>query len=105
MTREDAARLLKNPVRPTAGSVEHGRQLFLIYCAVCHGPDARGMGPVAPKFIPPPDLTLPMFRERADGFIYGTIRSGGALMPPFAEVLSPDERWDLVNFIRSLQRQ
>jgi mono/diheme cytochrome c family protein len=105
MTREEAGRLLKNPVTPTAGSVEHGRQLFQLYCAVCHGPDAKGMGPVAPKFIPPPDLTLPIFRERTDGFIYGTIRNGGALMPPLAEVLSPDERWHIVNFIRSLQRQ
>ena len=50
-----------------AASVENGKRLFLIYCTLCHGPDAKGGGPVAPKFIPPPDLTLDLFRQRSDG--------------------------------------
>jgi mono/diheme cytochrome c family protein len=103
MSREEAGRVLKNPVQATRRSVENGRHLFQIYCALCHGRDGKGMGPVAAKFIPPPDLTLPVFRERTDGFIYGTIRNGGAVMPAHGEVLSPNERWDLVNFVRSLQ--
>lgn len=105
MTREEAARLLVNPVPMTRKSVENGQPLFDIYCALCHGADGKGMGPVSTKFIPPPDLTLPMFQQRTDGFIYGTIRNGGALMPPYAEALSSKERWDIVNYLRSLQRQ
>jgi len=103
MTREEAGRTLKNPVQPTRRSVENGRLLFQIYCAPCHGADGKGTGPVAAKFVPPPDLRLPVFRQRTDGFIYGTIRNGGALMPPYGEVLSPRDRWDLVNYVRSLQ--
>ncbi|MBI3003543.1 MAG: cytochrome c, partial [candidate division NC10 bacterium] len=91
------------PVAPTPASVENGERLFLIYCALCHGADARGGGPVATKFVPPPDLTLELFRQRTDGFIYATIRDGGALMPPQGEALSPRERWDVVNFLRVLQ--
>ena len=58
---------------------------------------------MATKFIPPPDLTLQMFRDRTDGFLYATIRDGGALMPGQKEALSPHERWDIVNYLRKLQ--
>lgn len=105
MSREEMGRILANPVPLTPQSVENGRRLFAIYCALCHGDNGKGMGPVATKFIPPPDLTLPIFQEKADGFIYGTIRNGGAVMPAHGEVLSSKERWDIVNFLRSLQRQ
>lgn len=105
MSREEMGKILANPAPFKQQSVENGRRLFEIYCALCHGVDGKGMGVVATKFIPPPDLTLPMFQQQADGFIYGTIRNGGAVMPSYGEVLSSKERWDIVNFLRSLQRQ
>ena len=103
MTRDDAGKLLTNPVPKMPNSFENGKLLFGIYCAHCHGPNGKGMGLVSMKFIPAPDLTLPLFQQRTDGFIYGQIRSGGPLMPAHGEALSPKERWDLVNFVRSLQ--
>jgi mono/diheme cytochrome c family protein len=103
MDRVKAGERLRNPVEPITASVENGKRLFLIYCTLCHGLDAKGGGPVAPKFIPPPDLTLDVFRQRTDGFLYATIRDGGALMPGQGEALSPRERWDVVNYLRVLQ--
>lgn len=103
MNRMEAGERLQNPVTPTAASVENGKRLFEIYCAVCHGADAKGGGPVAKKFVPPPNLTLEIFRQRSDGFLYATIRDGGALMPAQGEALSPMERWDVVNYIRHVQ--
>jgi mono/diheme cytochrome c family protein len=44
-----------------------------------------------------------LFRQRTDGFLYATIRDGGALMPGQGEALSPRERWDVVNYLRVLQ--
>ncbi len=105
MAREEAGKVLRNPVQATRDSVEKGRRLYEIYCALCHGAGGKGMGPVATKFVPLPDITLPMFQQRTDGFMYGTIRNGGAVMPPYGEALSSEERWDIVNFIRSLQKQ
>jgi hypothetical protein len=105
MNRVEAAEKLKNPIRPTPASIENGKRLFQIYCALCHGPDAKGGGPIAAKFVPPPDLTLELFRQRTDGFLYATIRDGGALMPGQGEGLTPQERWDVVNYLRSLQRR
>lgn len=104
MTREEMGHTLTNPVPFTQQSVDNGRRLFGIYCTLCHGADGKGMGPVAMKFIPPPDLTLPFFQQKTDGYIYGTIRNGGPIMPAQGAVLSLRERWEIVNFLRSLQR-
>jgi S-disulfanyl-L-cysteine oxidoreductase SoxD len=105
MDRIEAGKKLHNPVTSTAVSIENGKRLFNTYCTPCHGPGARGDGPVARKFVPPPDLTLEVFRKRPDGFIYETIRSGGPLMPAQGEALSSKDRWDVVNYLRSLQQK
>jgi mono/diheme cytochrome c family protein len=102
VSREEGAKI-KNPIPPTAKSIENGERLFRIYCSVCHGADGRGMGLVASKFVPPPDITSEFFKKRTDGFLSETIRRGGPLMPGQGEALSPKERWDIVNYLRSLQ--
>jgi mono/diheme cytochrome c family protein len=103
MSKMEADKRLKNPVAPTEESIGRGKALFDIYCAVCHGGDAKGNGPVAKKFIPPPDITAGFFKQRSDGFIYSTIKYGGAVMPPYGEDMTIRERWDLVNYLRRLQ--
>ncbi|MEK7879861.1 MAG: cytochrome c [candidate division NC10 bacterium] len=102
----EAAAKRPNPVKTTPQSVAAGKDLYLIYCAVCHGPDGKGGGPVAPKFIPPPDLSHASIQKgRSDGYLQHVIGAGGAVMPAYGEALSPQERWHLVNFLRSLARQ
>ncbi len=102
----EAAENLHNPVQPNATSIESGKRLFEIYCLVCHGPAARGDGPIARKLEEPPDdLTEESAVELTDGYIYTVIREGGTIMPPQAEGLSSRERWDVVNYLRSLQRK
>jgi len=103
LSRDDADRVLSNPVPPTDSSLVDGEKRFNTFCVPCHGKDAKGQGPVAPKFIPPPDLTQDFYRGRSDGYIYGTIRNGGAIMPAFGERLTPTQRWDVVNYLRKLQ--
>jgi len=103
MTQEEADQRLVDPVPPDQASLEEGKKRFETFCVPCHGLDAKGQGPVAPKFIPPPDLTQDLFKGRTDGYIYATIRNGGAIMPAFGERLSPRERWDVVNYVRRLQ--
>lgn len=102
----EAAAKRPNPVRATPESVAKGRHLFRIYCTPCHGPEGKGDGPVAPKFIPPPDLTHPSLQKgRSDGYMQHVIGTGGAVMPAYGEALSPEERWHVVNFLRSVARR
>lgn len=95
---------LKDPVPATARSLERGHALFLARCAPCHGKDGRGGGPVSKFFPPAPDLAYVKVRERTDGFIWGTVSYGGKAMPPAREGLTAADRWNLVNWVREIQR-
>lgn len=95
----------KNPIARTQASVARGEALYRIYCVPCHGAGGKGDGPVTPRFIPPPDLTGPQIQGRTDGHISYYIGYGGAIMPAYGEAISVTERWDLVNYIRTLAQK
>ena len=102
--RELAAKI-PNPVKATAESVTIGKERFQTFCVPCHGPEAKGgvTGPVAVKFIPTPDLTNAQLQTgRTDGYWHSYIMAGGAVMPAYAEALSSEEAWHIVNFLRSV---
>jgi len=102
--RELAAKL-PNPVKVTPDSVTVGKDRFQTFCAPCHGAEAKGgvTGPVATKFVPPPDLTNAQLQAgRTDGYWHSYIMAGGAVMPSYAEAMSSEEAWHIVNFLRSV---
>ena len=105
LPRDQAAKLLTNPEPVTPPSVERGKKTFGIYCSQCHGPEGHGDGLVAMKMvIRPPDLSVSLKRFPDDGYLYATIRNGGVLMPPQGYRIPPAERWDVVNYLRSIQK-
>ena len=102
--REQAAKQ-PNPVKPTPESISLGKERFETFCVPCHGPEAKGgvTGPVAVKFVPPPDLTNAAFQGgRTDGYWHSYIVVGGAVMPAYGEALSSHEAWSVVNYLRTL---
>ena len=102
----DVAGARRNPVPATVESVNRGAALFSIYCTPCHGASGKGDGLVATKFVPAADLTNPeLQRVRADGYWQSYLSAGGAVMPAYGEALSPTERWDVVNFLRTLAKK
>ncbi len=102
--REDVADL--KPPAPFDAAVEvRGKALFAVHCTACHGPDAKGDGPVSARFPPAPNLRHVSICKRGDGFLYGTLTAGGKAMPPMREGTSSRDRWALVAFVRSLQRE
>ena len=105
--REIAAKQ-PNPIKASEASVTIGRERFQTFCVPCHGPEAKGgtTGRVATKFIPTPDLTnADLQKQRTDGYWHSYIVAGGAVMPAYAEALSSEEAWHLVNFLRSVARK
>ena len=99
------AKKLKNPVAASAESIGAGEQLYKKYCRFCHGADAKGNGPMAPKGTHPPDLTSGKAQDLSDGEIFAAIRDGAGPnqeMKPFKSKMTEQEMWNVVNYVRSL---
>jgi putative copper resistance protein D len=82
--------------------VARGAPLYAQNCAMCHGAGGRGDGPLAAKLpIRPADLTEPHLFAHKVGDIFWWVSYGrdNGVMPGFADKLSPDQRWDLINFL------
>jgi len=93
---------LRNPVPPSPTSLEQGKVLFAINCALCHGQTPAAPGPVGSKFKPPPPgLDHELLKQRSDAHIFTAITLGFGRMPPFQDKLTPLERWHLLNFLRT----
>ncbi|MDD4928868.1 MAG: cytochrome c [Gallionella sp.] len=104
---QDAARNMVNPVAADDKSVAQGARLYAIYCTPCHGKSGTGDGLVGEKLVMKPwDLTNTNQmhswnpKEYPDGYIFGYMSLGGAVMPSYANDLSATERWHVVNYVR-----
>ena len=93
---------LRNPIAPTDASVARGKALFEINCQICHGRTSAERGPVGKKLVPPPPgLDHDLVKGLSDSTIFKAITFGFGRMPVFKDKLLPDERWSLVNFLRT----
>lgn len=94
------------PVKPIAAdeaSLQRGEILYSIHCQVCHGELGQGDGPLADYFErTPQNLTTDQITAEFDGSVYLTITQGFGQMPALAENLTPRERWDVINYVRTL---
>jgi mono/diheme cytochrome c family protein len=97
-----------SPTNFAVTSIARGAELFPADCAACHGPTGRGDGPAAKTLpVPPADLTASHLWMHSDGELFWWLSHGmegpeGQLaMPGFASVLTEDERWNLIDYIRA----
>jgi mono/diheme cytochrome c family protein len=94
-----------NPIPAEAASITRGMELYHINCIHCHGPLGKGDGTVAIYLQnKPANLTGLPVRALSDGGIFLTISDGiQGKMPALNENLTVRERWDVVNYVRSLK--
>lgn len=101
-----AARAVKNPVASTPASITAGAATFKKYCSFCHGADAKGEGPLAPKDSHPPNLTdATWLHGSTDGEIFNVISNGTpqkTVMLGFKASIPEQDRWNVINYLRSL---
>ncbi len=106
MTGEEMAARERNPLRPTPQNLARGKALFMTFCLPCHGKGGTGNGAVAHLLRrKPANLLSDHTRNLPDGYIYGQIRDGGKeAMPSYNDAMSSHERWQVVLFVRQLQK-
>jgi mono/diheme cytochrome c family protein len=92
---------LTDPFHPTEQVIDKGKQLFQIYCAVCHGAEGKGDGPIAAKIPPPPSYKSDRLLQFPPGRFFHVITMGANKMPSYAVQLAPEERWLLITYIRA----
>jgi mono/diheme cytochrome c family protein len=103
----DQATSQPNPVTTLpAGATE----LYRVNCSMCHGADGHGHSVVADAFatagaVAPVDLASPRVRERTDGQLWWIVANGLGNMPAFGNLLSEQELWMLVRFMREVQQR
>ena len=96
-----------NPVPADETSIARGAQLFVTNCVMCHGQTGQGTGTIAAFLIKkkPADLTSKLVQSKNDGTIFLIISNGFGFMPAMNENFTVRERWDLVNYVRTLKAQ
>jgi len=95
----------ENPVKADNVSIERGRTLFTINCMMCHGQTGEGNGQIAALLAnKPANLTSIITQSKSDGVLFTTITNGvDGRMPPMVENLTVRDRWDVINYIRTLE--
>lgn len=102
----EEAKKVQNPLKPSQADLPGARKLYLDKCAECHGDSGKGDGSQARMYDPQPTN----FTDSAhmstitDGELFYKISEGHRPMPSFKKRFAEEQRWQLVLFIRSLQK-
>lgn len=95
-----------NPRKSSGESLAHGKKLYETNCAVCHGLNGGGQGPSAHGITTfPRQLWVWNNTDSStDGYLYWFITNGRNEMPPWGVILSENDRWDVINYIKTLKK-
>ena len=93
----------KNPVAMSASSLAKGQKIYAKRCLACHGRTGRGDGPDAADLgIHPAKLSDRPIQGETDGELFWKISVGKKPMPGYGSRLSSTDRWNVINYLRSL---
>ena len=99
--------IVMNPYPITKKSLVKGKELWKIYCGICHGDKCAGNGYLVREDgkypAQPANLLLDTFVNGNNGRLYHAIMYGKNVMGNYADKLSYEERWDVIHYIRSCQ--
>jgi mono/diheme cytochrome c family protein len=107
--RHAGAAKMKNPVASTAESIASGRKLYDRHCSECHGDTGKGDGMAGEGLDEQPSNLVDAEWDHGstDGELFVVIRDGAGPksdMKPFAKKIPERQIWDVVNFVRTLNK-
>jgi mono/diheme cytochrome c family protein len=101
-----AAQSVNNPVGQTPDALKDGKSLYMTNCSPCHGEKGKGDGPAAVALNPKPaDHTSAALNNETDGSLFWKISEGRSPMPQYKKMFTETQRWELVNYIRTLSKK
>lgn len=100
-----AAKMLKNPLQPTDLNLESGKLLYTSFCSHCHGENGKGDGEVGKIYKGVPSYSAGKTATLPAGHIYHVITHGIRRMWPHGSQISPEDRWKIVLYVQTLQKQ
>jgi len=101
----DFSENLKNPIVVSSQVLEEGQTLYVSFCSSCHGEGGKGDGLVGAQYKGVPNYSAGRYATMTPGHIFHTITHGKGRMWPHGSQISPDERWKIVHFVQTLQKQ
>ena len=94
-----------NPLKGNASATEEGKKLFAKICSICHGEKGRGDGIGGMALTPKPgNFTLEKTQRQSDGALFWKMSEGRLPMASYKSQLTPTQRWQLVNYIRTFKK-
>jgi mono/diheme cytochrome c family protein len=98
--------IIKNPISGNNSKMAETKTLYISNCSPCHGDKGRGDGPAAPGLNPKPaDHTSASVQNETDGAIFWKLSEGRSPMPGYKKIFSEEQRWELINYIRTLAKK
>jgi mono/diheme cytochrome c family protein len=96
----------KSPVAANTSSLAAGQKIYSKTCVMCHGKTGDADGPAVIELnIHPAKLSDPQMANESDGSLFWKITTGKKPMPAFGKRISETDRWNLVNYIRTLPKR
>lgn len=99
-----SADTMKNPYKGSPDATVAGKKLYTTYCVACHGEKGKGDGPAAASLNPrPANHSSEKVQKQSDGAIFWKLTTGRSPMASYAKILTTQQRWQLVDYIRTLK--
>ncbi len=99
-----SSKKLKNPTAGEKSSIKKGKALYASRCVICHGEGGTGDGPGSKALNPKPaNHTSKKVQDQTDGELFWKISEGRGAMVGWKLIIAEEDRWHLVNYIRTLK--
>jgi mono/diheme cytochrome c family protein len=96
---------IKNPLSGDNSKLAETKTMYITNCGPCHGEKGKGDGPAAQGLNPKPaDHTSAAVQSETDGAIFWKLSEGRSPMPGYKKIFTDEQRWELVNYIRTVAK-
>ncbi len=100
-----SAKAVKNPFAGNTSVLAEAKGLYTANCAPCHGDKGKGDGPAAQALNPKPaDHSSALVQGETDGSLFWKLSEGRNPMPGYKKIFNDKQRWELINYIRTLAK-